>query len=134
MEITCKLKDEILSKLCSLKKLNNVTLNIDEIAKEFGTKNDIVLIILDQFERYGYIKINNRFNTHIYFINVTADAFDFLSHGGFRIQDEILRTNIQKLDLEIKKLCKDLNPELKEKAKEILDCSTKIISVLSYLC
>lgn len=54
----------------------------------------------------------------------------FFSHGGFTVQEEILKANIQKLSDELDLLAKQLSPNLLEKATSISAIGASIATAL----
>jgi hypothetical protein len=105
--ITPKLKDFILTHLTN----SGVTImyDLNDAEKYYNTDGEILELILDQFENKELIKIR-KFMGGTGMITLTADAFDFISRGGFTAQEEFIQANIEKLITEIEVLKKELGP------------------------
>ena len=126
--ITPKLKDELLAELLSVGSMN-VQSNIHKDAKEFNVDADVVEAIYDQLEEMGLIRQSKCLGGTIIF-QITAKAHDFFSHGGFTVQEEILKANIQKFSDELDLLAKQLSPNLLEKATSISAIGASIATAL----
>ena len=59
-----------------------------------------------------------------------AEISDFFNHGGFTAQEELLRANLEKLNLELLKLSKDLEPSVLEKANTITAIAGSVATAL----
>lgn len=68
------------------------------------SKRQFELILL-QFEEMGLLRKAERHGTS-FLISISANIYDFFNHGGFVVQEELLRANLQKLDYELTKLAK----------------------------
>lgn len=125
--ITPELKDRILTEFVDLGM--HLQTNTHEDSANYGIDSDTYRAILDQFERLGFLT-QSKYLGGLIMINLTADAHDFVRLGGFFGQEELLKANIQKLGLEIDMLCKELSPNLLEKAKTIASLGASILSSL----
>ncbi|SMC45832.1 hypothetical protein [Pedobacter africanus] len=65
-------------------------------------------IIINQFVSHGLVSVRQKFGNGMRIIQVEANAHDLLNRGGYKFKEEIFINNLTKLDLEIKKLEKDL--------------------------
>ena len=65
------------------------------------------------------------------FVEPTANLFDLYNRGGFVVQEEILKTNIEKLGYELDSLKDQLSPYLVDKVEKIAKIASAITSVLS---
>ena len=108
--ITCELKDKILSDLVSI---DGVMLAIDtrEKGNDYAIDRFTYISILEYFERKGFIIPNKISTDGGWLIKVTPEAHEFWQRGGFFVQEEILKNNIEKLALEIDMLSKQLSPD-----------------------
>jgi len=123
--ITPIIKDRILNKLISTG--FSVKLNIKEEAMEFEIHPQELLIILEQFEEYGLIKLTKFLGGEM-LIKFKAEAFDLNNHGGFVAQEELLTKNIEKLLLELERL-KPSMPDRIEKITSIISAITSALSL-----
>ena len=64
-------------------------------------------------------------------MEVTPEAHELWQRGGFFVQEEILKNNINKLALEIDLLSKQLSPDLIDKAQKISSIGKNILSALN---
>lgn len=122
--ITAAIKDKVLFFLCSNaipeKMSEGETRNtLKELEIDFDTFN----AIMTQFQRFDFIEDLNLRRMHMSFI-LRTEAHDFAEKGGFSIQDEIFRANIEKLGFEIDNLRKQLGPDK-------LDALSKLSSIFS---
>ena len=63
-------------------------------------------------------------------ITVDVKAHDMWAHGGFTAQEEILKANIEKLDLQLQYLTKQLGPDYLDTASKISSIGSAIMSAL----
>lgn len=87
-------------------------------------------MILDQFVVDGLLKTLQLRTVGVYVAFPTANLFDFFNHGGFTAQEELLRANLEKLNLELLKLSKDLEPSVLEKANTITAIAGSVATAL----
>lgn len=127
--ITTELKDQILKDLTDLN-----SIRVQVFAEEEGDKLNIdmetYIAILDYFARLNLIKLR-KFKGGEMLITLTVEAFDLVRYGGFHAQEELLKNNIEKLNLEIQSLSKELSPSFKDRMKEITELSCSILSALT---
>lgn len=84
--------------------------------------------ILKLFERKGLISDCKDGRSGISFL-LRFEAADFLSHGGFQAQEELLQKNIERLLLEIE----SLKPAMPTKVETITNIASGIATALSLL-
>jgi len=125
--ITCELKDKILFQIVEAGMTQGI--NIHDAEKNFGIDHITYEAILDQFERLGFIKQTKFLGGGIR-LEVSIDAHDFVRRGGFFVQEEVLKGNIEKLGWEIDLLCKQLSPDLLDRAQKIMSIGSNILSAL----
>lgn len=128
--ITPKLKDALLSDIVECGGMC-VETTLCETADEYDTSSDIVGAIYDQFEEMRLIKQRKCLGGTI-IMDVTAKAHDLYTHGGFVVQEEILKANIEKLSQELEVLSKQLEPKLLEKANLISTIGSNILGALAF--
>ncbi|RHU30980.1 hypothetical protein DXD68_04085 [Parabacteroides sp. TM07-1AC] len=56
--------------------------------------------------------------------------YDFFNHGGFTAQEEFLRANLEKLNLELLKLSKDIEPSKLETISSITAIASSVATTL----
>lgn len=88
----------------------------------------LLTLIINQFERKGLLTQREISGSRNY-INLTADAYDFQSHGGFVAQEVLLQENLKKLLLEIE----DLKPSMPEKIEKITSIIGGVSTFLSLI-
>lgn len=126
--ITPALKDDILNDFIS----RNMKFRIfvpDESSK-FQISDDMYIAIIEQFKNMSLLIIESSSSCGTYFINLTANAHDFFKHGGFKVKEEILEAEINKLGLELEALSKELEPKFLERAQNIATISNAVLSMI----
>ena len=124
--ITPAVKDKVLFHLrdnCPLEQM--VYVPTKELLAETETDFETLRAVLYQFERFGFFKevgVGRESTSIIMYI----ELHDFANKGGFAIQEEIFKANIEKLCFEIDNLRKQLSPDK-------LDTLNKISSIASAL-
>ena len=130
--ITPEIKDNILTDIISIDSYF-IELTYDENALKYSISPNQFAMIIKQFIRMGLLESKGEFmgGAGGIFITTTLDAHDFLSHGGFYAQEEILKANINKLGLELEALSKELGSDFIEKANKISSLASNIVSFLN---
>jgi len=102
-------KDHVLSSLCNLQCFESmIYIDLKELLSETDTTFNELQAILMQFQRLGFVSdVNMRHLSPQILIVVYLEALEFYQKGGFQMQDEILRLNLEKLKLEVEQLSKD---------------------------
>ena len=121
--ITYEMKDRVLNTIVEYGM--KMGINVDDSGKEFGVNSQYLRAILDQLERLGFIEQDKMLGSAIY-INVNVEAHDFISHGGFKGQEDLLRNNIEKLLLEIE----SLKPSMPDKINTMTAIAANISTAL----
>lgn len=129
MNITPELKDKLLN---HFKETNSIkfVFSPSEAAEQIKIDKDVIVQILEQLVSKGLIKKERLSSSGTYSVTLKAEFFDFVRHGGFTAQEELLQANINKLLLEIESLKKDLSPNLLEKANKIASIAGSIATAL----
>ncbi|MCC2779572.1 hypothetical protein LK518_09105 [Parabacteroides distasonis] len=126
--ITPAIKDKVLAAIVShaeeifLMKPEEVFPNKEISKRQFE-------LILLQFEEMGLLRKAERHGTS-FLISISANIYDFFNHGGFVVQEELLRANLQKLDYELTKLAKEINPGLTDRIANITGIAASIATAL----
>lgn len=131
--ITSVLKDKVLFHLrdnCPLEQM--VFVPTKELLAETETDFETLRAILYQFERFGFFKevIVGHENTSII---MYLELHDFASKGGFAVQEEIFKANIEKLGLEIDELRKQLSPDKLDTVNKISTIAAALFAGLALL-
>ena len=102
-------KDLVLSSLCNLQCFESmIYIDLKELLSETDTTFNELQAILMQFQRLGFVSdVNMRHLSPQILIVIYLEALEFYQKGGFQMQDEILRLNLEKLKLEVEQLSKD---------------------------
>lgn len=125
--ITPKIKDDVLQFLIKSEEMP-VEIDYEKLAQELTISSDMLGLIIEQFADMNLIKTTDYIGGSLVWI--TANAHDFISHGGFMAQEEILKSNIEKLGLEIDLLAKELEPKHLDRLEKISSLGANIVSVL----
>lgn len=125
--ITPQIKDDVLRYLVSSYDLP-IDINYDELAQELSVSSDMLGLIIEQFANMNLIKTQEYIGGCLVWI--TVDAHDFIRHGGFVAQEEILKSNIEKLGLELDLLAKELEPKHLDRLEKISSLAANIVGVL----
>lgn len=116
--ITPEMKDQLLLKLIESE---NPVLIEAKFTKENGKYTDM---IINQFINLGLVSVVERFGYGMVRVRVEAEAHDLIRRGGFKFIEEVFLSNVTKLELEIKKLEKDIPADK-------FDIITKAIGAIS---
>lgn len=127
--ITAELKDKILKDLTDLNSIR-VEASAEEEGNKFGIDRNMYIAILDYFQRLNLMEVRKCMGGEV-LIKLTIEAFDLVRSGGFHAQEELLKNNIEKLNLEIQSLSKELNPSFKERTERITNLGCSILSALT---
>lgn len=100
--ITPELKDQILEKI----KSKSTEVFIDR--SFFNHDEKELYMIVRQFAKRGFITITEETGYGYMTVRMEADGYDLLRLGGHVFEETIMGSNIKKLDLEIRKLEKDI--------------------------
>ena len=125
--ITPKIKDDVLQFLIKSEEMP-IEIDYENLAQELTISSDMLGLIIEQFADMNLIKATDYIGGSLVWI--TANAHDFICHGGFMAQEEILKSNIEKLGLEIDLLAKELEPKYLDKLEKISSLGANIVSVL----
>lgn len=128
--ITPQLKDKLLIQLLSADSIRTTFTFSPEMEEELGMTSDMAQMIIKQFEEMGLLKATFFSNPFGARITLNAKAHDVYSHGGFTAQEEILKANIEKLDLQLQYLTKQLGPDYLDTASKISSIGSAIMSAL----
>lgn len=108
-----------------------VTFN-KSVVSQYGAEPEFfkaTMQLLPQLQRKGLIsEFNNRGNFAFFVIH--QELHDFIDSGGFTLRDTILQIELQKMDLEIQKLIKELGPDHLDKANKIAGIVGATISII----
>lgn len=128
--ITPSIKDDVLSYIVANYDLNALysRCELKPLLEIVGSKSNLQAIF-NQFIRIGLIG-KGTVSSLAYSISVNIEAHDFLFHGGFIAQEEILKANINKLSLELEAISKELEPKFAEKAATISTIAANVTSFL----
>ncbi len=129
--ITAAIKDKVLFFICSNaipeQMSDGATKNIlEELDMEF----DIFNAVMIQFQRNGFIENLNLRRNHLSFMALT-EAYDYIQRGGFVAQEEVFKANIEKLQLEIDNLKKQLEPDKLDSLNKISGIASALFSGLN---
>jgi hypothetical protein len=104
-DVTPELKDKILSTI----KVHPRRYSMQVDCKHFSISKDMLNSLLRSFAKRGFITILQTFNgTGDMIIRVEIETDDFLRSGGYIFEEEIINSELKKLELEIRKLQSDI--------------------------
>ena len=127
--ITPQIKDLVLADILSAEEPSFI-FNYQDSKNEYGISPTYIDIILDQFVELGLIKLTYLIGSKAK-ITIQAKAMDLQRHGGFTVEEELLKGNIEKLGLELDVLSKQLSPNYTEKATQIAHIASMVIQGLT---
>ena len=108
--------------------------SVDDDFAEQDITYDECLMILRQLEKMGMIEIVNQFlNSNEIQVSINASLYDFHSRGGFKAQELILSTKLEKLDAELQLLRLQLEPDRLEQLDKGVSIFTSVSTMLPYI-
>lgn len=128
--ITPANKDKILAAIASRDE-SAFYIYYDDIFQDKEISLSKFELILYQMVKIGLLKKVSPTTSSSCYVEPTAELFDFLSHGGFIAQEEILRANLEKLDYELMKLAKEIDPSLSTSVEKITGIAASIATALN---
>lgn len=87
--------------------------------------------VMIELENMGMIKIEGYKNSGKIYPNSKLDTF--YRYGGFKMQDQILSNDLERLKLELENLKKTVDPSISEKVKAIAEIAASITSTLAFV-
>ena len=131
--ITPSIKDKVLFYLqanCPLEQL--VYIKTKELLTDTETDFETLRPILYQFERFGFLEELGVGHDNTCFIQ-RVDLHDYAHKGGFAIQDEIFKKEIEKLGFEVDNLIKQLGPDNLEKFSKLSTIAGTLLTAVGML-
>ncbi|EGQ11790.1 hypothetical protein HMPREF9136_2632 [Prevotella dentalis DSM 3688] len=127
--ITPEMKDIVLADLLSADK-PRFKFDYDNSQEEYGFAPSYTKMLLDQFQNLGLLKITYSYSDGAV-IEISTKAMDLYRHGGFKAEEELLKSNIEKLSLELQNLSKQLEPKYAEKASQLAQIAGTLMQGLT---
>lgn len=128
MIITPNIKDKVLTAILSQENEVFLIKHEDVFPNKEISKRQFELILL-QFEELGLLRKVKGHGTS-FLISISANIYDFFNHGGFVTQEELLKSNLQKLDYELTKLAQEVNPGFTDRIAGITGIAASIATAL----
>ena len=128
--ITPQLKDKVLIELIARFNGRTFDFNYQSMANTFDCQPFLLRLIIDQFHDLGLIKRTCLGSSAA--VSVLASAYDLHHRGGFAVQEEILKANIEKLSRELDLLSSQLSPSLSQKSSELAGLAANILTAISF--
>ena len=126
-------KDHVLTFLVQNAELESISgCPVNPLLKDLEIGFEAFNAIMNQFQRLGFLKDLNISQSNVFF-TLLVEAHDFNYRGGFVAQEEILKTQLEKLMYELEKLQKDLGPDYLEKTSKIAGIMAAIASVMPFI-
>lgn len=126
--ITSSDKDKVLTFFVGKADNERFVVNFDTLQNELDVEPQIVKIILNGFNQENILDV--KWMNDAVRIVITYKAHEIISHGGFVAQDEILKANIDKLDMQLQYLAKQIGPDHLDTLAKISSIGSAIISAL----
>ncbi len=127
--ITPEIKDQILTQLVIQTGMHK-SFDIAADSAGFGVSSREFDAILDQMVEMNLITCLRAMGKVR--VSISAAAHDFYRRGGFTAQELILKSNIEKLNLELKQLSKELAPDRLAVIDRLSAICSAITSALTY--
>lgn len=90
-------------------------------------------MILRQLEKMGLIDITGRYsNPSVFFVAINSGLHEFSSRGGFKAQELILSTQLERLDIEIQLMKSQLTPDKLDQFSKVFSIFNSVCSMLPY--
>lgn len=128
--LTSELKDKILKQLLSVPVEYSVY-GLSGEGVKFGISDELFDSMINLFKTLGLITL--RRSQHGFTVTYNASAINFINSGGFEAQDALLKANLEKLNLEIALLTKELSPNLLDRVNKIASIVDSITSMVIHL-
>lgn len=122
-------KDTVLRYFVAKADKERFIVDFSTLENELDVSPEFVKIILKGFHQEEILDV--KWMNDAVRIVITYKAHDILSHGGFTAQEEILKANIEKLDMQLQYLAKQLGPDYLETANKISSIGSAILGALS---
>lgn len=102
--------------------------------REDGITYDECNMILRQLEKMGLVDLGPQYaDSSGFTIAVNASLHDFHSRGGFKAQELILLTNLEKLESEFLLLQCQLEPDKLEQFNKVISLFTSACNMIPYI-
>lgn len=133
MIITPTIKDTVLNYLCSTFRVEqHEMLDMKDILSDLNLDFDTFYAVMQYFQRIGFLE-ELGLNRRAVRLILLTEAHDFHLKGGFVIQEEIFKANIEKLGFEIDNLKKQLGPDKLDTLNTISSIASALFSGLALL-
>lgn len=126
--ITPSDKDKVLTFFVAKADNERFIVDFDTLQNELDVEPQLVKVILNGFNQEDILDV--KWMNDSVRIVITYKAHDIISHGGFVAQDEILKSNIEKLDMQLQYLTKQLSPDYLDTAAKLSSIGSTILSAL----
>lgn len=134
--ITPQMKDKVLSYMVE-QKLPRFIICTDNLATELDIEPEFICLIIEQFEKQSLCRIQEKrglgFPPTTFVILLTADAYDAKRNGGFVFQEEIMKTNLAKLDMELTQLYRESSETTLNRIQKIMSIVGTISSTFPFI-
>lgn len=106
-------------------------IHTDSLSKELDIKSEFISLIIEQFDEMALCKIDETralgFPPTSFVITLTAKAYDANRNGGFVFQEEIMKANLSKLDMELTQLSQEASGTILDRVQKV----TSIVGAIS---
>lgn len=129
--ITATHKDKVLTYIVAYADTERFIIDFATLEKELDVNPEQVKIILKGFHNQEILDV--KWMNDAVRICLTEKAHDIIAHGGFTAQEEILKANFEKLDMQLLYLNKQLGPDYLETTSKISSIASAIASALTLM-
>lgn len=130
--ITLEKKDIIVNELIASGEVL-ADIDVSDLEDYKITSNECDMI-LRQLEKMGLLDIKRRFsNPSGFTVAVNSGLHDFSLRGGFQVQESILSTQLDKLDVEIQLMKSKLAPDSLEQLNKVFSIFSSACSMIPYI-
>lgn len=131
--ITVEQKDLLVNYIASIEGYPRYNIEFSDVMRDIHLGPDVVVPVIRQMERMGIIAGLRMMKDGASFLHDTAFD-DFVRHGAFAAQEAFFKENVIKLELEVKALTAQLEPDVLERTQKILDIAKSISALGAALC
>lgn len=125
--ITSELKDSLLLTILKASPMLSCSFNLNDMASIEETNSEVIDGLLRYYESRGFMRIKRHIGNFV-ICNLEIIAFDFIQRGGFKFEDTIASSQLEKLTLEIESL---YNAIPNEKYTRLMNGVSSIATALS---
>lgn len=134
--ITAQIKDKILFNIVESANTIRLEINVQTLSNKLDVNSDIICAVIEYFERKGFCHINNKlgcYGSEKYDITLHVEAYDMYRNGGFVFLDDIMKTNLSKLELELSLLSKKASGDFLDRLQKMSSIVGSLLSAFPFI-